>query len=98
MKKYNIWDMLTWFALGLILVWAILKSFGIISSPPWQEMLPVFGAVFIAGRIVQIVSDIKKDLSGMKKRMDRMAVGLTRLETKFEVIESGCKLFNNTKA
>lgn len=96
MKNHSIWDILTWIALGTILAWAVLKSIGAINSPPWQEMIPVFGAVFVAGRIVQIISDVKNGLSGMNKRMDRMATGLTRLETKFEIIESGCKLFNST--
>jgi hypothetical protein len=97
-KKYSLGDLLMWAALGVILLWAVLKSLGIIKSPVWQEMVPVFGAVYVMGRIAQVVSDTKKDVGVVKGRVQKMAVGLTRIETKFERIESGCKLFSKNRA
>jgi len=48
-KRVNIWDILAWIVLILILLWLVLKVAGVINSPLWLEYSPLFGAIYLAG-------------------------------------------------
>ena len=41
--KTTFWDYLIYIGAGIILVWALLKSFGVIHSPIWVDMIPYIG-------------------------------------------------------
>ena len=69
-------DIIFYLILAIILIWAILKTIGIIQSPIWLEMLPVFVAVFGAGIFYQkvmvirdTVNDIKEEIKNLEKRI-----------------------------
>lgn len=66
-KKEDFWDLMAWASLAMIFFWAVAKSFGWINTPTVIEMIPIFGAVFWAGRMFQQHEDIKKDLKDFKK-------------------------------
>ena len=42
-KGLSFWYYLIWIGIALIIGWALLKSFGIIHSEVWEEMIPYFG-------------------------------------------------------
>lgn len=42
-KETEFWNTLIIVGAILIIGWALLKSFGVINSPPWVEMVPYFG-------------------------------------------------------
>jgi len=66
-KKRKVWDYLAWVALGLILVWLILKTFGIINTPPWLEYAPIYAAVYIAGWQIHKLESVAADVKDLKK-------------------------------
>jgi len=42
-RGFDFWQALIWLGAIIILSWALLKSFGIIHSPIWVEMVPYLG-------------------------------------------------------
>lgn len=66
----SFWDILAWIVLFLILIWLILKGFGLIKTPILIEYAPYFGAVYLVGwamhKLDIAVEDIK-DLKTFKK-------------------------------
>ena len=53
MVKRSIWDWLAWIVLAGILVWIVLKMFGVINTPVLLEYAPYLGAVYLAGWYAQ---------------------------------------------
>ncbi len=65
-RKESFWDLMAWASLAMIFFWALAKSFGWINTPILIEMIPLFGAVFWAGRMFQQLEDSRKELSDHK--------------------------------
>lgn len=54
-------DILTWIGILTIVLWALGKSLGFISSPVWVEMIPVYGAAAaLAGISIGIGRTLQK--------------------------------------
>ncbi len=72
----KIYSVIIWTGLALILLWYILKSVGVISTPLWIELLPVGIAVFTAGVFVQQIRtdirDLRTDVKGLKIRVGHL--------------------------
>ncbi len=66
-RDLSFWDVIAWIVLGLILLWLILKTFGIISSPLWVEYAPIYGAVYLAGWQIHKLAVVAKEVEGLKK-------------------------------
>jgi len=64
MKHSHRWDsadILTWTGILIIVLWALGKSFGLISSPVWVEMIPVYGvAAALTGISIGIGRTLQK--------------------------------------
>lgn len=59
-KRLGFWDYLLWGGAIIILVWALLKMFGIIQTPAWVNAIPIaagalslFGVAYKVGKIMQ---------------------------------------------
>ena len=70
----SIWDILIWFGILLILVWAVLKSFGVINSPTWFEMLPFYGIGSAAIGTAYKLGKIMEGISITNKKVNRLVV------------------------
>lgn len=81
-NKEKFLDFLTWLALASIFFWAVAKSFGFINTINILEMLPVFGAVFVAGRTFQKIEHLSYDMKQVKKRVYQINTRVVRLEEK----------------
>lgn len=69
-KELNIWDVIAWIVLILILMWLILKAFGIINTPILVEYAPYFGAVYLAGWQIHKLSVVASEVRELKKFKD----------------------------
>ena len=68
MKRISkFWDTLAWIVLGLILLWLILKVFGIINTPDILTYAPYFGAVYLAGWAMKKLDTAVDDIKDLKK-------------------------------
>jgi hypothetical protein len=94
-RKYLIHDIIIYGSLVIILIWALLKAFGIINSPTFIEMIPVITGIICAlavllkfgstqGDIQTNITWLKACFSKMDQRQKNVASSLIRLETDFE--------------
>ena len=85
MKKLGIdfWDCLIIIGGLFILGWALLKSFGIIHSPIWVEMIPYFGgAMSIIGGAYKL-GKIKRGIEETEQKVDK----ILKIEERFNKLE-----------
>ena len=66
----NVWDIIAWIVLILILIWLILKTFGIINTSNWLEYFPLYGAVYLAGWQIHKLESVASDVKDLKKFKD----------------------------
>jgi hypothetical protein len=69
-RKLDIWDVIAWIVLALILIWLILKTFGIINTPLWLQYAPVYGAVYLAGWNIHKLDVVAQDVRELKRFKD----------------------------
>ncbi len=68
----DIWTALIIFGALLILIWALLKAFGIIQSPVWVEMVPyIGGGISIIGGAYKL-GKIKKGIGETEDKVDKI--------------------------
>ena len=65
----NFWEFVVWFSLGMIFLWALAKSFGLIKTPFIIEMMPLFWAIFAAGGFFQYARGVLKEFFEFKKEI-----------------------------
>ena len=82
---------LTAIGILMILLWAIGKSLGIIHSPDWVEMVPIFGAgVTLAGISISIGKMLQKidrvifDVEKVTCKTDNLNSRMTVVEAKID--------------
>ena len=66
-REVSIWDIIAWIVLAGILLWLILKTFGIINTPLWIEYAPIYGAVYLAGWQIHKLETVASDARELKK-------------------------------
>jgi len=69
MKK-SIWDIIAWIVLAGIVLWLLLKIFGIINTSELVTYAPYFGAVYLAGWQMHKLSQVAQDARELKKFKD----------------------------
>ncbi len=92
--RFDFTDVLIWLGMLIIALWAIGKATGLIHSPVWSDMIPVFGAlVTIAGislkigRILQKLDTVIDDVGDIK-------IELKQVDKRVTVLENGSKRVN----
>lgn len=63
----SFWDVLAWIALGIIIIWLILKMFGVINTPVWLEYVPIYSAIYILGRAMHKLDAGIDDVKELKR-------------------------------
>ena len=69
-RKVSIWDIIAWIVLVGIVLWLLLKVFGIINTPNILEYAPYFGAVYLAGWQIHKLATVANDVKDLKKFKD----------------------------
>ena len=66
-KRFNFWDVIAWVVLVGIVIWLLLKVFGVINTPLFLEYAPYFGAVYLAGWAMHKLENVSYDVNDLKK-------------------------------
>jgi uncharacterized membrane protein YhdT len=90
-RKRTFWDTLSWIVLGLIALWLILKTVGVINTPLWLELAPLYGFLFVAGKAMRTLETVSDDVSFLKKDVRRVEKELTNNIHILELGISGLK-------
>ncbi|MBI1970411.1 hypothetical protein HYS47_01555 [Candidatus Woesearchaeota archaeon] len=81
-KTFDVYTAIVWASLLSILIWALLKSFGIINTPDVIKMWPLVSAVFGAGAFFQKFLQLNEKVAMMEQRLTNVKTRLTIVETK----------------
>jgi len=84
MKRGNFWDIIAWIVLGGILVWLILKTFGIINTPLLLEYAPIYGAVYLAGWQIHKLYVVSKEVEGLNQFKYKTIMKINNIERKID--------------
>jgi len=68
-KRVSIWDVIAWIVLALILVWLVLKTFGVINTSAILEYAPIYGAVYLAGWQIPKLEIVARDVQESKRKL-----------------------------
>jgi hypothetical protein len=79
-NKLSIWDIIAWIVLGLILIWLILKVFGVINTPVLIEYAPYFGAVYLIGWQIHKLESVASDVKDLKRLKNATIKEITNLK------------------
>jgi len=81
--KNMIENILFWAGIVTLVLWALGKSFGIIHSPNWVEMIPYFSiAVAISSASTKVGRTLEK-IDNIDKRVDSIDRRVSSLERRF---------------
>lgn len=69
-RRVSIWDIIAWIVLAGIVLWLLLKVFGIINTPNILGYAPYFGAVYLAGWQIHKLATVASDVKELKKFKD----------------------------
>jgi len=80
-KGSSPWTIMALIGAVIIFIWALLKSIGIIQSPIWVEMIPVFGGAMAAGGVVQSLREVCKKVDKLEDKVDNVSSKVLIIET-----------------
>lgn len=69
MAKSDLFYYISLAGVVVLIIWAILKSVGIIQSPVWAEMVPFFSIAIVFGGLIMNVRHIGNSLKEFKEDM-----------------------------
>ena len=80
-KRKSIWDILAWIILAGILIWLILKMFGIINTPILLEFAPYLSAVYLAGWAMHKLETVASDVKELKRFRESTITEINKIKT-----------------
>src|SRR3989338_5441345 len=83
-----IYIIIVWASLAVIAAWIVLKAFGVINTPWWQQVLPFAGVIFGLGGFFQMFVHMKDDVKGIKGKIGRMDSDIGHLRIDVEVLKN----------
>lgn len=79
MGKYDIWDVIIWISLLILIAYIIAKLAGLINTPEWINLIPLITLIFFAGAFYQKVLGF---MYLMSNRTDYLKNGLDKIENR----------------
>jgi len=80
-KRGGFWDFLAWIVLGLILLWLVLKTTGVINTPDLITYAPYFGAVYLAGWAMKKLDTAVDEIKDLKKFKEDTIKEINKMRT-----------------
>ncbi|MBS3098716.1 hypothetical protein J4462_00730 [Candidatus Pacearchaeota archaeon] len=87
MKKIEIWDVIIWVSLLVLIGYVIAKLTGLINTPEWINLIPIITLIFFAGAFYQKVLGFMEIMnhrtSYLKNNLDK---AINKLEEHDEIL------------
>lgn len=74
MRKSSLADIIFWLSIGTLFLWALAKSLGLINTPVWIELLPLFSLSFAAGAFWSKFEYTLKRMERFEKRLSAIEI------------------------
>ena len=109
MVKKDIWDILFWIAMIILIIYIIAKLLGLINTPEWLNLLPIITLAFAIGTFYQKVGEfmertlnrtdyLKNSLDNVMNKvvsgLDNVVSKLTEHDKRLFAIEKQQEIFN----
>ena len=95
--KYILGDIMFWAGIIILVLWALGKSFGIINSPNWIEMIPYFTiAVTLSGAGVKLGRTLEK-IDNMEKELNSLRIAVIEIGKDVREIQRKAFCLNDTR-
>ncbi len=79
---------ISWMGVAIIVIWVLLKSLGVIHSPPWQELAPYFGAAVAFGGLITTINNLGGDIKELKVEIKEIRDKVHHLDKDVEIIKT----------
>ena len=80
-REINIWDILFWLGMIILILYILAKIFGIINTPEWINLIPLITLAFVIGAFYQRVSGFMERMLNrtdyLKKNINNIKINLT---------------------
>ncbi len=86
-KGMNVWDIIAWIVLALILLWLILKTLGIINTPMLLTYAPYYGAVYVAGWAMATLIRATYDINRVDRNLSHLNKNFHELDKQIKMIQ-----------
>lgn len=101
MEKISIGEAVAWIGLFLLIVWIILKLFGVIQTPLILETAPIIMLALILGGLLSEIKNLKyevrRDIKDVKSEMKNIGNSLVRLGQDFKQLKGEHDVFKSKK-
>jgi len=94
---FDFWQALIWIGAIVILGWALLKSFGVISSPIWIQMLPYYGVGVTLLGVAYGFGKLMRDVEGTNKKVNQLSRDFNGMREDFIKVKHNQVLCMNGK-
>jgi len=84
MRKSSLADIIFWLSIGTLFLWALAKSLGLINTPVWIELLPLFSLSFAAGAFWSKFEHTLKKMDGLEKEV---GINFREIEKRLSAVE-----------
>ena len=92
MVKKDIYDIIIWVGLAILVLYIIGKLTGIINSPEWINLMPIITVAFIVGAFYQkaiiFMDQMYKRTDYLKNNIDKINNNITGHENRLILLES----------
>ena len=80
--RWDIWDVIIWLSLIILILYIIAKLIGLINTPEWLSLVPIITLVFFAGafyqKVIYALERIYHRTDYLKKNIDDIKTTLTK--------------------
>ena len=91
-RKIDIWDVLFWIAMAVLILYIILKLLGIINTPEWINLLPFISLAFAIGvfyqKLIIFMDRMNVRTNYFKKGIDKVSEDVQYMGEKMITIDS----------
>jgi len=97
MAKRDIWDVLFWIGMLILIAYVIAKLVGWINTPEWVDLIPLITIIFIAGvfyqKVVGFMDVISNRIDYLKKGIDKIIEKNVELDKRLFAVEKQQEIF-----
>lgn len=93
----SFWDILAWIILGLMVLWLILKIFGVINTPALIEYFPYFSLAYWAGWAIHKLTTLSADVRQLKNFSKETIMEVNNIKNEINKVNLRCEYNHRSK-
>lgn len=91
-RRIDIWDIIFWIALAVLIFYIVAKLFGWINTPEWVELIPLITLVFLIGafyqKVITFIFLMERRTSYLKIHLDSVEQKINNHDQRIALLET----------